>query len=77
MDLLSKLMPLEEKSRQDVSLYLITDGLDNVSSEEERERFKEKIQNWKGKRLEDSSLGSQTTELNQLKGDWIYAKNKL
>lgn len=47
MDLLSKLMPQEEKSRQDVSLYLITDGLDNVSSEEERERFKEKIQRLK------------------------------
>lgn len=47
LDLLSKLMPQEEKSRQDVSLYLITDGLDNVSSEEERERFKEKIQRLK------------------------------
>ena len=47
LDLLSKLMPQEEKSRQDVSLYLITDGLDNVSSEAERERFKEKIQRLK------------------------------
>lgn len=47
LDLLSKLMPQEEKSRQDVSLYLITDGLDNVSSEVERERFKEKIQRLK------------------------------
>ena len=31
----------------EVSLHLITDGLDNVSSEEERERFKEKIQRLK------------------------------
>ena len=47
LNLLSKLMPQEEESRQDVSLYMVTDGLDNVSSEAERERFKEKIKRLK------------------------------
>lgn len=42
LDLVCDLMPPAE--RQEVSLHLITDGLDNSSAEEDRAEFNEKLE---------------------------------
>ena len=44
LELLSGLMPSAGENQKEVSLYLLTDGLDNSSSEEDREEFEK---NWK------------------------------
>ena len=47
LELLSGLMPSAGENQKEVSLYLLTDGLDNSSSEEDREEFEKKLESLK------------------------------